>query len=113
MVKEIAYQKKSMLENPIDLTTQNFEKLRRATKDKVATLRYEKEIEYSIPTQDEEVETMGNLIQNAKVIPLSKVQEREHRVWFGENKYETGDHNLPRAQIGGYIFIWGNYAILS
>ncbi|GFH58470.1 predicted protein [Chaetoceros tenuissimus] len=54
MAKEIAYQKKSMLDNPMDLTTQNFEKLRRATKDKVATLRFKKEIKFTIPTQDEE-----------------------------------------------------------
>ena len=93
MAKEIAYQKKSMLDNPIDLTTQNFEKLRRAAKDKVATIRFEKEIEYSIQTQDEEVEAIGNIIQNAKSIPLYKVQERERRVWFGENEFEAGDHD--------------------
>ncbi|GFH62207.1 predicted protein [Chaetoceros tenuissimus] len=93
MPKEIACQKKPMLDNPIDLETQNFEKLRRATKDKVATLRFEKEIEFSIPTQDEEVETIGNLIQNAKAIPYKKVLERERRVWFGENEDEAGDHD--------------------
>ena len=93
MAKEIAYQKKPMLENQIDLTTQNYEKIRRATKDKVATLRYEEEIEYRIPTQDEEVETVGNIIQNAKSIPYLKVQKREHEVWCEDSYDDDRNHD--------------------
>ena len=33
------------------------------------------------------------MIQNSKAIPYSKVEKQEHRVWYGENEFEAGDHD--------------------